>query len=53
MIEIIKNELTKFYQEERGNRVTVHNVEGLMVRLLTRLEAENVDEKDGSHNPGQ
>ena len=53
MIEAIKQELIKFYQEEHGNRVTAYNIEGLLTRLISKLEAENVDEEDRSHNPGQ
>jgi len=53
MIDIIKQELIKFYQEEHGNRITIYNIEGIITRLLNRIEVENVDKEDRLHNPGE
>jgi hypothetical protein len=53
MIDAIREEIVNFFKEEKGNRVTVYNIEGLIVRLTEVIEAQNVDKTDRSHNPEQ
>lgn len=44
-----KNEMTglmqRFYQEEQGNRITTNNIDGLMIKLSSLVDAHKPTEK--------
>lgn len=47
--EQFKKEITalmqRFFQEEQGNRVTTNNIDGLMIKLLSLIDAHKPAEK--------
>ncbi len=52
--ETVIGVLTKFFQEEVGNRVTPNNMEGLgmkMLKALDELDKSNKESKPDSPNP--